>query len=65
VGGAQYPISYRELEQMMAERGVRVDHSTISRRTQRHAPEIEKRLRWQWRRSCSDSWRVDELKVCA
>jgi hypothetical protein len=46
----RYGISYRDLEQMMAERGVSVDHSTIYRWVQRYAPEIEKRLRWHWRR---------------
>jgi hypothetical protein len=42
-------VSYRDLEQMMGERGVTIDHSTIYRWVQRYAPEIEKRLRWQWR----------------
>jgi transposase InsO family protein len=46
----RYGISYRDLEQMMGERGVPVDHSTIYRWVQRYAPEIEERLRWQWRR---------------
>jgi IS6 family transposase len=56
----RYGVSYRDLEQMMGERGVRVDHSTIYRWVQRYAPEIEKRLRWQWRPPVSTSWRVDE-----
>jgi IS6 family transposase len=47
---SRYGISYRDLEQMMGERGVLVDHSTIYRWVQRYAPEIEKRLRWQWHR---------------
>ena len=59
----RYRISYRDLEQMMAERGVSVDHSTIYRWVQRYAPEIEKRLRWHWRRPRSGSWRVDETYV--
>jgi transposase, IS6 family len=46
---------------MMAERGVVVDHSTIYSWVQRYAPEIEKRLRWHWRRPRAGSWRVDEL----
>ena len=41
----RYPISYRDLEAMMTERGVAVDHSTIYRWVQRFAPEMEKRLR--------------------
>ena len=59
----RYGISYRDLEQMMAERGVSVDHSTIYRWVQKYAPEIEKRLRWHWRRPRSVSWRVDETYV--
>jgi len=39
---------------------VPLDHSTIYRWVQKYAPEIEKRLRWQWRRPQSTSWRVDE-----
>lgn len=46
----RYGVSYRDPEQMMAERGVRVDHTTIYRWVQRYAPEMEQRLRWQWRR---------------
>jgi len=59
----RYGISYRDLEQMMGERGVPVDHSTIYRWVQRYAPEIEKRLRWRWRCPRSTSWRVDETYV--
>jgi transposase, IS6 family len=59
----RYGVSYRDLEQMMGERGVSVDHSTIYRWVQKYAPEIEKRLRWQWRAPRSTSWRVDETYV--
>ena len=41
----RYGVSYRDLEQMMGERGVAVDHSTIYRWVQKCAPEIERRLR--------------------
>ena len=54
----RYGIRYRDPEQMMSERGVPVDHFTIYRWLQKYAPEIEKRLRWQWRRPRSTSWRV-------
>ena len=59
----RYPISYRDLEAMMTERGVAVDHSTIYRWVQRFAPEMERRLRWQWRWPRSRSWRIDETYV--
>ena len=48
---------------MMTERGVAVDHSTIYRWFQHFAPEMEKRLRWQWRRPQSRRWRIDETYV--
>ena len=44
-------------------RGVAVDHSTIYRWVQRYAPEMEKRLRWQWRCPRSSSRRVDQTYV--
>ena len=40
----RYGISYRDLEEMMAERGVAVDHVTLCRWVQRYAPELEKRV---------------------
>ena len=42
----KYGISYRELEEMLAERGLLVDHSTIYRWVQVYAPLLDKRLRW-------------------
>ena len=58
----QFPISYRDLERMLADRGVSVDHTTVSRWTQRHAPEIEKRLRPHLQMT-NGSWRVDETYI--
>src|SRR3546814_4477430 len=59
----RYPISYRDLEEMLAERGISVDHTTIHRWVQCYAPEMEKRLRWFWRRGFDPSWRLDETYV--
>ena len=42
----RYGISSRELEEMRRERGVAVDHTTLYRRTQRYAPELDKRTVW-------------------
>jgi transposase, IS6 family len=58
----KYGISYRDLAEMMSERGVAVDPSTIFRWVQRYAPEIEKRVR-QYQGPRSGSWRVDETYV--
>lgn len=59
----KYGISYRALEEMMKERGVNVDHTTIYRWVQHYAPEMEKRLRRYWRNNFDSSWRVDETYV--
>src|SRR3546814_20148097 len=50
---------------MLAERGIAVDHTTIYRWVQCYAPEMEKRLRWFWRRGFDPSWRLDETYVKA
>ena len=41
----KYPLSYRNLEEMMAERGVEVDHTTIMRWVHQYSPEVEKKVR--------------------
>ncbi len=58
----RYSLSYRDLEEMMAERGLRVDHTTIYRWVQQYAPELEKRCRPHLN-TTTDSWRVDETSV--
>ena len=57
-----FPISYRDLELMLLDRGVAVDHSTIFRWIQAYAAELEKRIRPHLRLS-NGSWRVDETYV--
>jgi putative transposase len=57
-----YPISYRQLEEMMGERGVSVDHSTLNRWVIKYAPEFEKQFRRR-QRSVGKSWRMDETYV--
>lgn len=53
----------RDLEEMMMERGVEVDHTTLYRWVQQYAPEMEKRFRWCYRPGLAESWRVDETYV--
>src|SRR3954447_1196637 len=57
-----FPISYRDLELMLQDRGVEVDHTTLFRWIQAYAPELEKRIRPHLHRS-NGSWRVDETYV--
>jgi putative transposase len=59
---AAYPLSYRHLEEMMEERGVSVDHSTINRWAIRFLPLIEKMAR-KHKRSVGGSWRMDETYI--
>lgn len=55
-------LSYRDLEEIMRERGLHVDHTTIYRWVQKYAPELEKRCRSHLTMT-TDSWRVDETYV--
>src|SRR5512142_3477095 len=57
-----YALSYRDLEEMMLERGLSVDHTTIYRWVQRSAPELDKRSRPHLK-ACNDSWSVDETYI--
>src|SRR5262245_66214400 len=57
-----YPISYRQLEEMMGERGVAVDHSTLNRWVIKYAPDFEKAFRRR-QRLVGRSWRLDETDV--
>ena len=40
-----YPISYRQLEEMMQERGVEVDHSSLNRWVLKFTPLLEQAFR--------------------
>jgi transposase-like protein len=55
----RYPLSLRQVEEMMAERNLSVDHVTIWRWVQRYAPELNRRCRRELRNT-NRSWRVDE-----
>jgi len=59
----KYGISYRELEEMLCERGAHVDHTTIYRWVQHYAPIIQERLKWYWKPRTGASWKVDETYI--
>jgi len=59
---AAYPLSYRHLEEIMEERGVLVDHSSINRWAIRFLPLIEKMAR-KHKRLVGGSWRMDETYI--
>src|SRR6202453_2806320 len=58
----RYKLSFRDLVEMMAERGLSLAHTTIMRWIQRYAPEFEKRWN-RFARPAGRSWRVDETYV--
>ena len=58
----RYSLSYRDLKEIMAERGLAVDHVTIWRWVQRYAPVLNQRIRRELRHP-NRSWRVDETYV--
>jgi IS6 family transposase len=60
----KFGFSHRIPEEILEERGVGVDHTTLCRWVPHYAPEIEKRLQLHWkRRSIDRSWRVGETGV--
>jgi transposase-like protein len=57
-----YNLSLRDLEEMMAERGIRVDHSTIHRWVVRFSPLLLERFNRR-KRSVTGKWHVDETYI--
>ena len=58
----KYPLSYRNLVEMMAERGINVTHTTIMRWVYEFSPILDKNIR-PYLNKCNDSWRVDETYI--
>jgi transposase, IS6 family len=55
----RYSLSYRDVKELLAERGLAADHTTIWRWVQRYAPELNRRCRRELKPT-NGSWRVDE-----
>ena len=58
----RYPLSYRNLKEMMLERGLKIDHSTICRWIHSYSPQIDERTRRHLKLT-TDSWKVDETYI--
>ncbi len=60
-----YPLSYRNIKELMEERNVKVDHSTLNRWVIEYAPKLETVFRKNHKKPVNTSWRMDEtyLKV--
>ena len=58
----RYSLSYRDVQELMAERGLSVDHTTVWRWVQRYAPILNQRIRREVRHP-NRSWRIDETYI--
>jgi transposase-like protein len=58
----RFGLSYRDVEELLAERGVQVDHTTVYRWVQRFTPLLAEAAR-PCRHAVGDRWRVDETYV--
>ena len=58
----RYGVSYRDLEEIMAERGVLVDHATLNRWVVRYSPLIAAKAKKR-KQSVASSWRMDETYI--
>ena len=58
----RYAVSYRDLEEIMAERGVGVDHATLNRWVAKFSPLIAKEAHKR-KRKTAVSWRMDETYI--
>lgn len=58
----KYPLSYRNLVEMMAEKGLTIAHTTIIRWVHQYSPIIDKEIRKHLKQT-NDSWRMDETYI--
>ncbi len=58
-----YSLSYRDIEELALERGLKVDHSTINRWVIEYAPQLEDSFRKRHKRPVRISWRMDESYI--
>ena len=57
-----YSLSYRDIQELMQERGFSVDHSTINRWVIHYSPQLEAAFRRKKKRS-GNRWRIDESYI--
>ncbi len=58
----RYALSYRDIEELMLERGIYVDHATIQRWVVKYTPMFEASFRKK-KRTVGTSWRMDETYI--
>jgi putative transposase len=58
-----YSLSFRDIEEMMLERGTKVDHSTLNRWVIEYAALLEREFRKNHKKKTGSSWRMDETYI--
>ncbi len=58
----RYPVSYRDLQEILRERGLAVDHATLNRWVIRYSPQIAAQAQIR-KRPTANSWRMDETYI--
>jgi putative transposase len=57
-----YPLSYRHVEELMQERGVSLDHTTVNRWVVKYSPRLEAVFHCR-KRPVGRRWRMDEINI--
>ena len=57
-----YSLSYRDIEELMTERGVKVDHSNIQRWVVKYSPQLDREFQKK-KKKVGSSWRLDETYI--
>ena len=58
----RFTLSYRDVEELMSIRGIKVDHSTIQRWVFKFSKEVERNMNKR-KRQVGSSWRMDETYI--
>ena len=58
-----YALSYRDIEELLLERGISVDHSTVNRWVIKYSPSLEAEFTKRYKHRVGSSWRMDETYV--
>lgn len=58
-----YPLSYRQVEELLGERDIRVDHTTVHRWVVKYSPMLLDQFKRRHRK-IDKSWHMDETEPC-
>ena len=58
-----YALSYRDIEELMCERGASVDHSTLNRQVIHNAPRLEEKFQKNYKQPVGRIWHMDETYI--